>query len=449
MSFQSPENQLKEAVSALAELKALTETLKVSAEAKTQADERLAKVESSVASIGEQIESLAKKMPQFIKDKMKEDEVEEEANEIGGVNPTVISTKKKKKQPVAVKEGKETEEEDLVEEEELMDEPVKKKSKKAAEETEEEEEEVEAEAKGGKIPPQFLKHIKKKKAAEEAEEEEVEEEVEAKAAEEVEKEDEEVTEEVAKKAGVPPQFLKNMKKKEEEEVEAKAAEEVEEKEEEVEEKAADPAIVKKMKEGILESVKDAKELEKAKKDTKAAEETEEEEVEEEEEAAKVKSKKKAAEPMEEEEEEEEPKAKKSKKATEEVPAPVAESNTIVNSELELLKAELASQAKSRDEAIASVTKMKAEFDSLMDRISNHEKAEKTAEEKVAKTIASLGVQPVGTEALASDDKPKTPEEIAKEYQALEQTDAREARRFWLKHGDAIRSAAFGKTRHFS
>jgi len=432
MSFQSPENQLKEAVAALGELKSLAETLKVSTEAKTQTDERLAKVEASIVVFGEQIEAMAAKLPAVLKkkidaalDKEEEKQMEEEANELGGVNSTVISTKKKKKAPVAKEE----------EDEELMDEPVKIKSKKAAEaeDEEEDEEEMDPEASDGKIPPQFLKHIKKKKAADEEGEDE------AELEEDAEKGDAE-----AKKAGVPPQFLKHMKKK-------------------MKGKPAGPVAA--------EGEDEAEEGEEA---DEAEEEMEEEEVK----AKKVKAKKKAAEPVEDEEEEEEVEAKKApaKKKAEEVaapetqvaaveakasaevfdppmpanpvaeqtPAPVATA-PVINAELESMKAELVAQAKSREDALASVSKMKAEFDSLIERISTHEKAEKSAEERVAKTIASLGVHPVASDAIASDDKPKTPEELAKEYQALEQSDTKEARRFWLKHADAIRSAAFGKS----
>lgn len=445
MSFQSPENQLKEAIAALGELKSLAETMKVSAEAKTQNDDRLAKVEASIASVSEQIDTLAKKMPQFIKDKIKEKEDgEEEANEIGGVNPTVIS--KKKKQPIAA---------EVTEDEELMDEPVKKKSKKLAAETTEDEDvtnegegeveegedeaELEADAKKKKagIPPQFLKNIKKMKDKAKnkmAAEEDGEDEAEAGAEADAEEQDMEEEEMKAKKSSKKTKAAEPMNKKEEDE-------------ENTEEEARDCGPKGKPQKGKFATEQtEAPVADEPSKEINAQETTIEAKAEEAPVAPAVEATSAPAEvltPVAQEVADVAPVAEEVKIETK-AEAPV------INAELEALKAELSAQAKAREEALASVSKVKAEFESLMERISKSEKAEKTAEEKVAKTIASLGVRPVASDAIASDDKPKTSEELAKEYQALEQTDPKEARKFWLKNAEAIRSAAFGKSvRHFS
>jgi hypothetical protein len=375
MSQTSPENQLKEALAALSELKTLAESFKTNNEAVASAEERISKVESAV----EEIKNLATAMgytAEAVAGKgkgpygpMKKDEDKElepeaaESNTIEGVNKTIV--KDKKKDALAL------DKEDV---EELKEKPLKK-SKKAAEEEEGEDEEEEA-----------PKSKKAKKAAEEMEEDEEEEEApkskKAKKAADEEEEDEE--EEKAKKAALPPQFLKNIKKKKEE-----------------------------------------MEDEETAKKTKAAEEAEEDE---------------------DEDEEEEVKSKKSKKADDTVaPEVVAqESTTSVSDELEALKAKHAEEVKAREDAMASVSKMKTDFESLLERIAKVEAAEIAAEAKVAKAVADMGAEPVADSPVAEDDKPKSAEEILKEWQSIK--DARESRAFYLKNEEVIRSATFGKIR---
>lgn len=421
MSQTSPESQLKEALAALGELKSLAEGFKAQTEAKAQTEERISKAEAAIedfkallASVGEKVDTLAaqNKGPEKPKTVGPAPEYAEEpvdANQIGGVNKTIVKTKKKK-QPLAA-EG----EEDMEDEEEDEEKMSKKgrgncgkdKGPRAAEAEEEEDmedEEEETEAKGKK----------------------------------------------AKKAGIPPQFLKNIKKKKEEmeddESEPKAEEAEEDMEDEEEEEMS----------------------KKSKKAKKAAEPMEDEEEEDEEETEKMSKKKgkKASEevvtPSAETNEEEAPKAEEatveakaeevsaplaeaapavSAPTVQETPAPKAEAVPAAVSEIEALKAKIASEAKAREDALAQVTKMQADFQNLSDLIAKYEASQKTAEEKVAKTVAQMGVEPVASSPAAEAEAVQTPEDIMKEYSSIK--DAKAAREFYLKHEETIRSAAFG------
>lgn len=379
MSQTSPENQLKEALAALSELKTLAEGFKSKAEIVASADERISKVESAVeeikalaTSMSAQVETLAKRdINKDVTLPAKDIAAEAaDANSIEGVNKTIV--KSKKKDALAAEEG-EDEEEEMEDEEEEVKSKKSKKAKKAAEAEEDEEEEDEDED-----------------------------------------EEEEIKSKKSKKAGdIPPQFLKNIKKKKEE-----------------------------MEEDNLE------------KKTKGAEaEDDEEDMEDEEEETKSKKSKKAAEvvaePVAQAPAAVEAPATEAPAApapvaevTAPAPAPVAEDTHA--KEIAELKAKFEAELKTRDEALASVGKMKAEFESLLDRINAYEASNKSAEDKVAKAVAQMGAEPVIDAPVAEEDKPKTAEDLMKEWQSIK--DAKESRAFYLKHEETIRNAAFGKVR---
>jgi hypothetical protein len=380
MSQTSPEVQLKEALAALSELKTLAEGFKSKAEVVASADERISKVETAVEEIKTLATSMAAQVDALAKGSVQMDTnapakgidgtQAAEANTLEGVNKTIV--KSKKKDAVAA-EAEEEEDEDMEEEEAKS--KKSKKAKKAAE-AEEEDEEEEDESKA-----------KKAKKAAEAEEDEDEDE-----------DEEDMKSKKSKKAGdIPPQFLKNIKKKKEEMDE-----------------------------------------EKLEKKTKGAEEDEEEEDEDE---AKSKKSKKASET------EEAPVAEEVAPVAvpEESPAPVAQEAAVSHSnEIAELKAKFEAELKARDEALASMGKMKSDFESLLDRINAYENSKKSAEEQVAKAVAQMGAEPVSDAPVAEDDKPKSAEDIIKEWQSIK--DAKESRAFYLKHEETIRSAAFGKVK---
>jgi len=460
MSLQSSESQLKEALAALGELKALTEGLKAHAEDKTASD-RLQKIESAIeefktvgSSLTEKmlafegkIESLAKakskagELEITIEHESEEDskneegkgEMETEANTLGGINPTVIQ-KKKKKQILAKEDAQ------------LVDEKIEKKSgMKAAEATEDvtnkgkgvdqegmTEGEIEEEAKGkskAEIPPQFLKNIKKKK--EEADKGEM---------------------KAADAAESDMEYPDNWDEMDKEEQDAWMKENA--KSSKAKTKAAEPMEeeVKKDKAncGPKGPMKASDEVVEA-----TADSNEQPEIKAEEAKVEIKAEESVATTVAEEAPAVAPVAVEQAPVTkaEEVAAPVTnevkiEAHAEVVS-LDSSKDLLAKELKAKEEALAEVGKMKAEFESLMERIAKVEAAEKSAEARVAKAMSNLGVDPVASNADITDDKPLTPEDINKQYLALSQTDAKEARRFYLKHENEIRSAAFGKTRFFS
>jgi len=114
---------------------------------------------------------------------------------------------------------------------------------------------------------------------------------------------------------------------------------------------------------------------------------------------------------------------------------------------ELVKAKdtLAFEAKVKEAAMATVAGLSAKYEALLAKVSGIESSSKTVEEKVAKTVANLGVEPVSAEVLSVDSaKPKSAEELLAEFDSIE--DAKTKRAFYKKHEAVIVSAAFPKKR---
>lgn len=112
-------------------------------------------------------------------------------------------------------------------------------------------------------------------------------------------------------------------------------------------------------------------------------------------------------------------------------------------EVDALKAALAAEVEARKEALASVSKVKGEFESLSERIAKVEKDDMKAEKVIAKKVAEMAVEPVAA-AVATESAEKTPEQIVAEFNHLAQTDSKSARKFYLANEEVIRTYSFGK-----
>jgi chromosome segregation ATPase len=212
------------------------------------------------------------------------------------------------------------------------------------------------------------------------------------------------------------------------------------------------AGVKEDKQGEMPSfIKDK--IEESKEKEKEAEEDEEDEDDEEEKEPVAKGKK----------------AKKARKCAEDVvPAPVATAPSVdinalveakvaemtskfaktdskfneLDAELAKAKETLALEAKVKSEAMATVKSLTEKYEALLSKVSGIEASSKTVEEKVAKQVASLGVEPVASTTLEQEVVAKTPQDILKEWEGIR--DPKMARQFYLRHSAEIAEATFPK-----
>jgi CII-binding regulator of phage lambda lysogenization HflD len=112
--------------------------------------------------------------------------------------------------------------------------------------------------------------------------------------------------------------------------------------------------------------------------------------------------------------------------------------TQLDAELNKAKETMALEAKIKSEAFATVTALQAKYEALLAKVTNIESNNQTVEEKVAKTVASLGVEPVSISADANNI-PKTGAELLQEWASI--TEPRAKRAFYLQHADAIHGAS--------
>ncbi len=114
---------------------------------------------------------------------------------------------------------------------------------------------------------------------------------------------------------------------------------------------------------------------------------------------------------------------------------------------ELIKAKetLALEAKVKEAAMATVAGLQSKYEALLAKVSGIESNSKTVEEKVAKTVANLGVEPIAAEIQAEASvKEKSATEIVAEFESIQ--DAKEKRAFYKKHAQTIIDATFPKKR---
>lgn len=110
----------------------------------------------------------------------------------------------------------------------------------------------------------------------------------------------------------------------------------------------------------------------------------------------------------------------------------------LDQELNKAKETMALEAKIKSEALATVSALQSKYEALLAKVTSIESNNQTVEEKVAKTVASLGVEPVSISADANNIV-KTGSELLKEWESI--TEPRAKRAFYLQNADAIHGAS--------
>ncbi len=117
----------------------------------------------------------------------------------------------------------------------------------------------------------------------------------------------------------------------------------------------------------------------------------------------------------------------------------------LDAELVKAKETLALEAKVKEAAMATISGLQSKYEALLAKVSGIESNTKTVEEKVAKTVANLGVEPIAAEIQAEASvKEKSAAEIVAEFESI--ADAKEKRAFYKKHAQTIIDATFPKPR---
>jgi predicted nucleic acid-binding Zn-ribbon protein len=117
----------------------------------------------------------------------------------------------------------------------------------------------------------------------------------------------------------------------------------------------------------------------------------------------------------------------------------------LDAELVKAKETLALEAKVKEAAMATISGLQSKYEALLAKVSGIESNTKTVEEKVAKTVANLGVEPIAAEIQSEAAvKEKTAAEIVAEFESI--NDAKEKRAFYKKHAQTIIDATFPKKR---
>lgn len=123
-------------------------------------------------------------------------------------------------------------------------------------------------------------------------------------------------------------------------------------------------------------------------------------------------------------------------------AEVAQKFASTLSKFSEMDSELIKSKEAKQVALASVADLQSKYEALLSKVSGIQSEAKTVEEKVAKTVASLGVEPVSNSPaeLSSEVLEKTAEELLKEWSAMK--DAKQKRAFYLKHQATLVEATF-------
>ena len=117
----------------------------------------------------------------------------------------------------------------------------------------------------------------------------------------------------------------------------------------------------------------------------------------------------------------------------------------LDAELVKAKETLALEAKVKEAAMATISGLQSKYEALLAKVSGIESNTKTVEEKVAKTVANLGVEPIAAEIQAEASvKEKTAAEIVAEFESID--DAKAKRAFYKQHAQTIIDATFPKKR---
>ena len=123
-------------------------------------------------------------------------------------------------------------------------------------------------------------------------------------------------------------------------------------------------------------------------------------------------------------------------------AEVAQKFASTLSKFSEMDSELIKSKEAKQVALASVADLQSKYEALLSKVSGIQSEAKTVEEKVAKTVASLGVEPVtnSPSELSVESTEKSAEEILKEWSAM--TDAKAKRAFYLKNQSRLIEATF-------
>lgn len=123
-------------------------------------------------------------------------------------------------------------------------------------------------------------------------------------------------------------------------------------------------------------------------------------------------------------------------------AEVAQKFASTLSKFSEMDSELIKSKEAKQVALASVADLQSKYEALLTKVSGIQSEAKTVEEKVAKTVASLGVEPVTNSPaeMSVEATQKSAEEILKEWSAM--TDAKQKRAFYLKHQPTLMEATF-------
>ena len=123
-------------------------------------------------------------------------------------------------------------------------------------------------------------------------------------------------------------------------------------------------------------------------------------------------------------------------------AEVAQKFASTLSKFSEMDSELIKSKEAKQVALASVADLQSKYEALLSKVSGIQSEAKTVEEKVAKTVASLGVEPVSNSPaeMSSEVTQKTAEEVLQEWSAM--TDAKAKRAFYLKHQSTLVEATF-------
>lgn len=123
-------------------------------------------------------------------------------------------------------------------------------------------------------------------------------------------------------------------------------------------------------------------------------------------------------------------------------AEVAQKFASTLSKFSEMDSELIKSKEAKQVALASVADLQSKYEALLSKVSGIQSEAKTVEEKVAKQVASLGIEPVSNSPaeLSSEVLEKTAEELLKEWSAMK--DAKQKRAFYLKHQSTLVEATF-------
>lgn len=114
----------------------------------------------------------------------------------------------------------------------------------------------------------------------------------------------------------------------------------------------------------------------------------------------------------------------------------------LDAEISKAQTTLALEAKIKMEANATIKALADKYEALLAKVASIESNNQSVEAKVAKTISSLGVEPVSSSVSETEVASKTAQDILKEWEGIR--DPKVARAFYVSNREAITEATFPK-----